>query len=82
MMNPGIYSELVDNSELYQSAQRVKTYIDSYVNQPRYVEDRFRIEHQIRDMITGKVKLPKFARDDIALIQRKLQQQAEDSHLK
>ena len=68
MMNPGTYSELVGNAELYQSAQRVKSYIDSYANQPRYIEDRLKIEHQIRDMITGKVKLPKFARDDIALI--------------
>jgi len=67
-MNPNTYSELVENAELYQSAIRVKSYIDSYLNQPRYVEDKLKIEHQIRDMITGKVKLPKFARDDIALI--------------
>ena len=68
MMNPDTYSELVGNAELYQSAQRVKSYIDSFANQPRYIEDKLKIEHRIRDMITGKVKLPKFARDDIALI--------------
>jgi len=32
MMNPSTYSELVGNAELYQSAQRVKSYIDSYAN--------------------------------------------------
>ena len=73
MMNPETYGELVENSELYQSALRVKTYIDSYRNQPRYIEDKQKMEHRIRDMVTGKIKLPKFARDDIALIQRKLQ---------
>jgi len=46
----------------------VKTYIDSYMREPRFIEDRVKMEHRIRDMITGKVKLPKFARDDIALI--------------
>ncbi len=73
IMNPETYGELVENSELYQSALRVKTYIDSYKNQPRYIEDKQKMEHRIRDMVTGKIKLPKFARDDIALIQRKLQ---------
>jgi hypothetical protein len=68
MMNPETYGELVENSELYQSALRVKTYIDSYRNQPRYIEDKQKMEHRIRDMVTGKIKLPKFARDDIALI--------------
>ena len=68
MMNPETYGELVENSELYQSALRVKTYIDSYKNQPRYIEDKQKMEHRIRDMVTGKIKLPKFARDDIALI--------------
>lgn len=67
-MNPETYGELVENSELYQSALRVKTYIDSYRNQPRYIEDKQKMEHRIRDMVTGKIKLPKFARDDIALI--------------
>jgi hypothetical protein len=68
MMNPETYGELVENSELYQSALRVKTYIDSYRNQPRYIEDKQKMEHRIRDLVTGKIKLPKFARDDIALI--------------
>jgi hypothetical protein len=68
IMNPETYGELVENSELYQSALRVKTYIDSYRNQPRYIEDKQKMEHRIRDMVTGKIKLPKFARDDIALI--------------
>jgi len=78
MVNPETYAELVENEDLYQSALRVKTYIDGFMTQPRYIEDKQKIEHRIRDMITGKIKLPKFARDDIAQIQRKLQQHAED----
>jgi hypothetical protein len=31
-MNPDTYGELVENAELYQSALRVKTYLDSYRN--------------------------------------------------
>lgn len=81
MMSPETFDELVDNADLYQSALRVKTYIDSYINQPRFMEEPHKMEHRMREMITGKVKLPKYAREDIALIQRKLSQKADDERL-
>ena len=81
MMNPEIYSDLIENADIYQSALRIKTYFDSYANQPRYMEDKQKMEHRIRDMINGKIKLPKSARDDIQLIQKRVQQQADEQHL-
>lgn len=30
MMNPDVYRDLIENADVYQSALRVKTYIDSY----------------------------------------------------
>ena len=45
------------------------------------MEDKQKMEHRIRDMINGKIKLPKSARDDIQLIQKRVQQQADEQHL-
>lgn len=66
MTSPDTYTDLVDNEDLYQSALRVKTFIDSYSHQPRFLEDKTKMEHRVRDIITGKIKLPKFARDEIS----------------
>ncbi len=68
MMSPDVYRDLLENADVYQSALRVKTYIDSYKAQPRFLEDGQKLEHKLRDMIAGKIKLPKFARDDIQAI--------------
>lgn len=36
------------------------------MKQPQFIEDKANLENQIREMIYGKIKLPKFARDDLA----------------
>ena len=45
MTIPDTYTELLENEDMYQSAIRVKTYIDSYLNQPRFIEDKAKMEH-------------------------------------
>jgi hypothetical protein len=52
ILSPENYDKMIENSNDLQSAGRVKGFIDSYKNQPRYNEDAMNFEQILRERIT------------------------------
>jgi len=72
LLNPETHQQLLSPSNASPSAERVKTFIDNYKTEQRFIEEPPSVANEIRDGIVDSVKLPRFAREEILNNQRQI----------
>lgn len=71
-LDPEAFQQMLETQKFSPSGERVISFLNSYRGQKRVVEEPPNIAHDIRDRKVERVKMPRFAREEISNLQRKI----------